>query len=168
MIATVSIASAQEVRASLTGTVTDSQGAAIPGVTITATNVANNVSITQVTNDAGLYITPFLAPGTYRLTAEKQGFRRYVHDGIVLQVQDRPRLTSCSRSAKPGAERHRQCRGFPAPGNRVALAGDRQRTISQVPTQGRNYFRSPSRARRIKPGLATCVRSILRVRPTGR
>ena len=90
--AMVSVSNAQEVRASITGTVTDAQGAAVPGVTITAVNIASNVSIAQVTNDSGLYLTPFLAPGVYRLTAEKQGFRRYVHDRITLQTQDRPRL----------------------------------------------------------------------------
>lgn len=141
LLATVSIASAQEVRASLTGTVTDSQGAAIPGVTITATNVANNSSITQITNDSGLYLTPFLSPGTYRLTAEKAGFKRYVRDGIILQVQDRARLDvvlevgEISQSVTINAEVS-QLQTETASRSQV-IANE---LISQVPTQGRNPF----------------------------
>jgi carboxypeptidase family protein len=141
LLATVPIVSAQEVRASITGTVTDSQGAAVPGVTITATNVANNASITQVTNDSGLYLTPFLSPGSYRLTAEKQGFRRYVHDGIVLQTQDRPRLDivlelgDLAQSVTVNAEIS-QLQTETASRSQV-IANE---LISQVPTQGRNPF----------------------------
>ncbi|MEP7367866.1 MAG: carboxypeptidase-like regulatory domain-containing protein, partial [Acidobacteriota bacterium] len=141
LIATVSVASAQEVRASITGTVTDAQGAAVPGVTITATNIANNSVITQVTNVAGLYLTPFLRPGTYRLTAEKQGFRRYVRDGIILQVQDRPRLDivlevgDLAQSVTVNAEVS-QLQTETASRSQV-IANE---LISQVPTQGRNPF----------------------------
>ena len=141
MLAAASLVSAQEVRASITGTVTDAQGAAIPGVTITATNIANNSSITQVTNDAGLYLAPFLTPGSYRLTAEKHGFRRYVRDGIVLQVQDRPRidivleLGELAQSVTVNAEIS-QLQTETASRSQV-IANE---LISQVPTQGRNPF----------------------------
>ena len=62
LLATVSgcVAHAQEVRASISGLVTDRQGAPVPGVSIVATNVASNASVTQQTNDSGFYITPFL------------------------------------------------------------------------------------------------------------
>lgn len=83
---------AQEVRASISGVVTDASGAPIAGAAITVTNLAQNTSITTETNDAGSYLTPYLAPGAYRLTAEKQGFRRFVRENILLQAQDRLRL----------------------------------------------------------------------------
>ncbi|MBN8733570.1 MAG: TonB-dependent receptor [Acidobacteria bacterium] len=141
MLAMVGTASAQEVRASITGTVTDSQGAAIPGVTITATNVGNNATISQVSNEAGLFLAPFLAPGTYRLTAEKQGFKRYVREGIVLQVQDRSRLDivmeigEMAQSVTVNAEVS-QLQTETASRSQV-IANE---LISQVPTQGRNPF----------------------------
>jgi len=132
---------AQEVRASITGTVTDSQGASIPGVTITAVNVANNASTTQVTNAAGLYLTPFLTPGTYRLTAEKQGFKRYVREGIILQVQDRSRLDitmevgEIAQSVTVNAEVSQLQTESASRAQVIA-----NELISQVPTQGRNPF----------------------------
>ena len=61
---------AQEVRASISGLVTDRQGAPVPGVAIIATHLASNTTVSQETNDSGFYITPFLTPGAYRVTAE--------------------------------------------------------------------------------------------------
>ena len=131
----------QEVRASLTGTVTDSQGAPIPGVTITAVNAANNTSLTQVSNDSGIFVTPFLAPGTYRVTAEKDGFKRYVRQAIVLQAQDKARLDikmeigDLAQSVTVSADVS-QLQTETASRSQV-IANE---LISQVPTQGRNPF----------------------------
>ncbi len=83
---------AQEVRASIIGTVTDPSGAAITGATVRATNTATNISVTTATNDTGSYLTPFLAPGSYVLTVEMKGFKKYVHESIVLQALDKPRI----------------------------------------------------------------------------
>jgi hypothetical protein len=57
------------------GLVTDSSGAALPGVTVTATNLGTNQSRFSVTDNEGLYsITP-LAVGNYRVQAELSGFQ---------------------------------------------------------------------------------------------
>lgn len=85
-------ACAQEVRASITGIVTDPSGAPVTGATVTVTNVAQNVSVTAKTNESGNYVTPFLAPGTYRLAVEQSGFKRFLRENIVLQAGDRLRL----------------------------------------------------------------------------
>jgi hypothetical protein len=61
----------------------------IPGAKVEALNVATNVSVTAVTNEAGNYDIPYLLPGLYRLTAEAPGFKRTVRDGIELRVADR-------------------------------------------------------------------------------
>jgi len=75
---------AQGVR--LEGIVKDASQAVIPGVTVTATNEGTNISTTSVSNDSGYYVFVTLVPGTYTLTSELQGFKRYVNKGIVLQV----------------------------------------------------------------------------------
>ncbi len=59
---------------------------------VTVTNLASNTSITAQTNETGSYVTPFLAPGTYRLTIEAKGFKRFVREDILLQSQDKARL----------------------------------------------------------------------------
>ncbi len=82
----------QEVRASISGTVTDPTGAAVANATVTVTNPATNANVVAKTNDVGVYLTPFLAPGTYQLTVEASGFTKYVQTGIKLQTLDKLRV----------------------------------------------------------------------------
>jgi hypothetical protein len=79
---------AQEARGTISGKVRDASDAVIPGVSVTITNTAMGTSVTVTSNDAGLFRAPFLLPGTYRIAAEGQGFKRYVRDGVTLQVND--------------------------------------------------------------------------------
>ena len=67
--------SAQDFRGGLTGRIVDSSGARLPGVTVTATNVATNVASTTTTNSEGDFQILFLNPGTYALSAELSGFK---------------------------------------------------------------------------------------------
>ncbi|MBI1358198.1 MAG: TonB-dependent receptor plug domain-containing protein [Acidobacteria bacterium] len=82
----------QDVRATVTGQVSDPSGAPILGATITVTDVSRNASVTTETNASGIYVTPYLVPGTYTLTAEVEGFKRFVRENIELQAQDRTRV----------------------------------------------------------------------------
>ena len=67
--------------ASLTGTVTDSSGAVLPGVTVTAASEAVlGGSRTTVTDENGVYRFPALPPGTYSVKVELSGFRTATHD----------------------------------------------------------------------------------------
>lgn len=79
---------AQTAGARLEGILRDASQAVIPGVTVTATNEGTNISHTSLSNDAGLYVFVNLPPGTYTLTSELQGFKRYVNKGIVVRVGD--------------------------------------------------------------------------------
>ena len=69
---------AQETRGTISGVVLDEQGGAMPGVSVTITNVDTNVSTTLTTNSTGYYQAPLLLPGNYRATAELQGFKTSV------------------------------------------------------------------------------------------
>lgn len=77
---------AQRTTGSIQGSVTDSSGAIIPGVKITVTNVATNVTATVVTSNEGTYLVSNLDPSTYIVTAERQGFRRQVQEGVLVPV----------------------------------------------------------------------------------
>ena len=68
----------------LTGTVTDTQGAVLPGVTVTATSPALIGVRTTVTEADGKYLFPALPSGTYKLTFELSGFRRIERDNVVV------------------------------------------------------------------------------------
>jgi hypothetical protein len=59
----------------ITGTVTDSTGAAIPDATITATNAATNVQTTRTTSGAGAYSISPLPPGIYSVAVTAKGFK---------------------------------------------------------------------------------------------
>ncbi len=84
--------SGQEVRAVVTGTVSDPTGAPIAGAMVTVTNTATNASITTRTTESGNYVTPFLAPGTYVLNVEQSGFKKTVRENIVLESLDKARV----------------------------------------------------------------------------
>jgi hypothetical protein len=85
-------AHAAEVTASITGTVSDSTGAVIPGCSVTLTNTGTNVSRTIQAGGDGSYLFTLVPIGSYRVTVEQSGFRKYVHDGIVLNVNQNAKL----------------------------------------------------------------------------
>ena len=77
---------AQGERSELNGIVTDSTGAAIPGVTVTALEVQTKVETRAVSTDSGVFRIPYLQPGLYRLTVTKTGFRSAAVDNVALRV----------------------------------------------------------------------------------
>ncbi len=79
---------AQEINATMTGTVTDAQGGVMAGVTITVTNVATNVGFTVPTDASGSFRAQKLQPGPYRVTAVMNGFVTYAREGIVLRTAE--------------------------------------------------------------------------------
>src|SRR5919198_202492 len=81
LIATASVAFAQE--AVLTGTVTDSTGGVLPGVTITATNTATGNAFVAVTDGTGSFRLP-VRVGTYEIKSELSGFQTVVQNGVQL------------------------------------------------------------------------------------
>jgi hypothetical protein len=83
------ISFAQGTNASLSGTVTDAAQAAVPGATVTAQNIKTGVTTNTETNASGVYVFPSLQPGTYRVTAEKQGFKKVIHNEVVLELYAR-------------------------------------------------------------------------------
>jgi len=82
----------QEFRATINGTVTDPTGAVIPGVTVEIRNLATNALITAQTNEAGLYVAPFIPPGRYSVSAGREGFKRAVREDVEVRVGDRLRI----------------------------------------------------------------------------
>jgi outer membrane receptor protein involved in Fe transport len=85
-------ASAQTGAASITGLVTDESGKSAPGVTVTATNQATNVSYTAVSNDAGNYAIAALPVGTYTVKAELSGFRTTTRSSLTFEANQVARL----------------------------------------------------------------------------
>jgi hypothetical protein len=83
-ILVVGTLSAQDNRASIAGQVSDASGAAIPGAAVKATNLEQGSTQNAVTGDAGRFQIGFLEPGTYSVTIEAPGFKKYLRENIVL------------------------------------------------------------------------------------
>jgi hypothetical protein len=81
-------AAAQDFRGAIRGTVSDSSGAVLPGVTVTVTNVDTNVAQTVVTDERGGYQVRYLNAGTYSVQAELSGLQSVIQRGINVRVGD--------------------------------------------------------------------------------
>jgi hypothetical protein len=77
---------AQAVKGGLVGNIVDTTGSALPGVTVTITEVNTNIVYTTVTNESGNYVFANLKDGTYRVSAELSGFKKTVRDGVIVPV----------------------------------------------------------------------------------
>src|SRR5689334_12818841 len=82
----------QGARASLSGRVTDAQGAAVPGADVTVSSDDTNVKQETKTNEQGNWIVQFLVPGHYSFTIASGGFRAVERHGIVLQTGDQKQI----------------------------------------------------------------------------
>ncbi len=81
---------AQEFRSTISGVVTDPSGAPIPGVKISALETRTGVKTPAVTDAAGKYVIPFLAPGTYTLTAQSSGFKSAQRSDLAVAADEHP------------------------------------------------------------------------------
>ena len=70
----------------ISGRVTDTSGAVLPGVSVTATHTETQTVRTTVSNEVGAFTLPNLAVGPYRLEAALAGFQTFVQSGITMQV----------------------------------------------------------------------------------
>ena len=85
-IALAAPAVAQQTTGNITGRIMDDQGAAVPGVTVTAKNAQTGFSRTDVSDAEGVYRLSSMPVGTYDITAELQGFSRIENKAVVLNV----------------------------------------------------------------------------------
>ena len=131
-----------QVQANVTGQVTDQSGAAVPGVTIVALNVATGQNWSATTDTSGHYYIAQLPVGTYRVTAEHPGFEKQVIDNVTLSVGA---TTPINISLKVGALSQQVEVTAAAPAFQTTNAttgstmGNAQ--VSQLPINGRDYGR---------------------------
>ena len=83
---------AQSGNATVSGTVTDSTSALIPGVTIKATNTQTTIMSTTISNEAGAYSFAALQPGMYTVSAELPGFQTHSFTNVQLGNAQQIRL----------------------------------------------------------------------------
>src|SRR5829696_5028523 len=81
--------SAQEFRGTITGTVSDPNGAAVPGATVSVKNTETNIANTVTTSDEGSFTVPLLLPGTYDVSVTGSGFKTATREKVVVSVDGR-------------------------------------------------------------------------------
>jgi hypothetical protein len=133
------IVDAQETTGTIAGTVTDTTGAVLPGVTVSVKNIGTGRTWDFVSTETGTYTAPLLPPGTYEVTFALQGFQNSVVKGIELHVNDRLKIdgklgvTGVSESVEVSA-----ASSFVQPTPQVqSLMGAQQ--VQELPLNNRNF-----------------------------
>src|SRR5262249_54445109 len=83
---------AQSQTGSLSGEVQDPGKAPVPGVAVDITMAEEHITLHTVSNDAGVYVFPNVAPGNYTISAEKQGFKKLVRNNVQIFIAQRQTL----------------------------------------------------------------------------
>lgn len=123
------------------GAITDSNGGAIVGATVTVRDVQRGTSRDLITGDAGEYNAPNLVPGTYSVRAEAKGFKVVERQNILLEVGKELRV---DLSLQPGeiAQTITITEALPMVETTNATLGGTlsNQTINDLPLNGRNYI----------------------------
>ncbi len=82
----VSLGMAADPTGTITGIVTDPSGSAVPGAQIAVKQTLTGLTRTLSTGADGAFLFPLMPVGTYEISVEAQGFRRFEQRGITLQV----------------------------------------------------------------------------------
>lgn len=138
IVAGVGVSSAQT--AQVAGTITDASGGAVPGATITITNVATNDARVTVSNAQGRYSVPFLPSGGYTVKCELQAFQTTVREGIILETDQEIRIDFALQTGAFTQEV--LVLGTPVLASDTSSVGQvvTGKTISDLPLNGRNFL----------------------------
>src|ERR1700741_2953992 len=126
---------------SISGTVADASGAAVPDAQVTLTNTATSAKETFTTGADGLYSFVNLNPGGYVIDVEKNGFKHFKRDSIVVQVQQNVRIDTTmvvgavSETVQVTAETPLLQTGNASLGQVID-----ERKTNETPLNGRNVF----------------------------
>jgi hypothetical protein len=143
---------------SLRGTVTDSTGAVLPGVSVTLTNEATKFARTAVTDSNGAYFFSAVEPGTYSLGAAISGFKTRAFKGIKVNAND-------TRGLDVALEVGQQSETVTVTAERAIIrteTGAREGTITSEQIDNLSIIsRSPMELLRILPGVVAPDQSTL-------
>ncbi len=93
----------------ITGTVTDNNGAIVPGATVTLINPGTNSTLITTTSDNGVYAFDLIPPGTYTITVEKQGFKKIVSTNNVALINQPSTVNLALEGRRFGGRERGEC-----------------------------------------------------------
>src|SRR6201988_871657 len=141
LLVTMSLAVAQDYRGKVQGSVTDDNGAAVPGAQVVLRNVATGIDVVRQTNDDGLYIFDFIDPGEYTVLVEKSGFKKAIQEHVNVRVRG-----DISVNVKMAVGAVQESVTVEAPpvavqfGSSSTLLTVGNKVIDQLPIRGRNPY----------------------------
>src|SRR3954465_6548813 len=86
LLAVSSAVIAQTNKGGISGTVVDPNGAAVPGATVTITNVGTGQKATATTSESGAFTVQSLDPVTYRVLVEAAGFKKAILEKVKVDT----------------------------------------------------------------------------------
>ena len=89
LAASLAVSGFAQIAGSITGTVKDSAGGAVPAARVTIANRAQGITQSAETNAEGVFVFPQLPPGAYTIVVEKQGFKRVEKSNVILSTGDK-------------------------------------------------------------------------------
>src|SRR5271169_871875 len=131
----------QSTYGSISGTVTDSSGAAVTGATVTLTNLSTSEKRTQVSGDDGHFTFVNLFQGQYRVDVEKEGFKHFTRPTVVVEVQQDTRVDAALTVGQV-SETVEVTAATPLLQTESSSLGQvvEQRKANELPLNGRNIF----------------------------
>jgi hypothetical protein len=129
----------QSVSGNISGIVTDASGASITEVTVTLTNLDNSEKQVTVTNSSGGYSFVNIPPGNYGIQAEKTGFKVFVRQPIVVEIESGLKI-DITLSVGAMTETVKVTAETPLLQTSTQSLGQviEQRTVTELPLNGRN------------------------------
>src|SRR5882757_3110617 len=129
----------QNVYGTITGTVTDTSGAAVANATVTLTNLDTAQKRSIESDASGNYTFVNILPGRYKLEGEKTGFKKFVREPIAVQIESGLRV-DISLPVGAQTETVEVTSEVPLLQPETSSLGQvvEQRTVTELPLNGRN------------------------------
>jgi hypothetical protein len=132
---------AQSNKGTITGTITDPNGAVVKDAKVTVTNVATNEARDATTSDDGTYTIPALDPGVYRVTVDAAGFSQSVIEQVKLDTASRQAVDVTLTVGAVGSEAVTVTAEAPLAETESSVRGDliTGRQVTDLPIPQRNF-----------------------------
>lgn len=140
----------------ISGTVTDPSGAAVPGAQVIVMNEATKISQTTKTNEDGLYNALNVPSGTYTVTVDMNGFKKSVITGVTVDIGSKPSVPVQLQIGSIGETVEVKAESITIQTTTAEIGGVVTSTeATQIQLNGRNYIQLIT----LQPGVSQTVAS---------
>ena len=135
-------AQSQATTGNIEGTVVDPNGAVVPNVTVTATNMETGFAKTAQTNDEGTFVLPYLQPGNYKVTTVAvSGFGAATYENVSVTVGAKTTLQVVLTASGTANVVNVEGQGEGVETTRTSVSSTvSERRVINLPTNGRNFL----------------------------